>query len=71
MGRGTSVNSFAEGVELFESSVPFAREDIASKFSPVSGYGKIRVGREYAEVVEVVGSSTVVTIGILELAKVV
>ncbi len=70
-GGGTSVDGFAEGVELFESDVPLTGEDVARELAPVGRYGEIGVGGEDAEVVEVVGSTAVVSVRVLEFAKVV
>lgn len=69
--RGTRIYGFAKRVELLKGDVPFACEDIACKLSPVCGQSKVRVGGEDTEVIEVICSSAVVTIGILELTKVV
>ena len=73
LGHGgcTGVDGFAERVELFECDVPLASENVAGELAPVGGDGKIGVGGEDAEVVEVVGGAAVVSVRVLEFSKVV
>ena len=67
----TRVVGFVERVELFEGNGPLAGEDVARELTPVGGDGEIGVGREDAEVVEVICGARVVSVRVLELAEVV
>ena len=73
LGHGgcTSIDGLAKRVEFLERGVPLAGEDIAGQLAPMGGDGEIGVGGEDAEVVEVVGSAAVISVRVLELAKVV
>ena len=73
LGHGgcASIDGFAKGLEFLKSNVPLASEDIACELAAVGGDGKIGVGGEDAEVVEVVSGTTVVSVRVLEFAEVV
>ena len=70
-GRCTCVDGLPKRVELLEGDIPLASEDVARELTPVGGDGEIGVGREDAEVVEVICSARVVSVRVLELAEVV
>ena len=70
-GGSTSIDGLAKRVEFLQCGVPLAGEDIAGQLAPMGGDGEIGVSGEDAEVVEVIGGTAVVSVRVLELAKVV
>ena|SRR5277367_6652162 len=69
--RCTGIDHIAQRVEFFERYCPFSGENIGCEFSPMCGSVQIVIGRENAEVVEIICCSAIVTVCILELSKVV
>ena len=70
-GGASGIDSFAESVEIFEGDIPASGKDVRCKFAPLRRKVGLRVGRKHKEVVQVIGCSTVVSVGVLKLSKVV
>lgn len=70
-GRPALVDVLAEAVELLERSVPRTLEDVGRELAPHGRQDELRVGRQDAEVVQVVRRAAVVADRVLELAELV
>ncbi len=69
--RRPRIDEFPEAVKLLKSNVPSCNEDIRGEFTPMSRRVQVIVGRQNAEMVQVVSGTAVVSIRILEFSKVV
>jgi len=70
-GSGTRVDEVLDLVDALEGLVPGSGEDVGGELSPVSGKVEVGIGGEDEEMVEVLGCTGVVSVGVLELSVVV